>query len=270
MAESRVPQAASLDVTAFAPPTVRYGEEFILQLFVHSAEQAKYVENIAKEFDSASGARSSSSLWEGIAGGAKLEFQLQLRHGTANTSLAKLRWSGRPQAVQFLVTANTRQSHDALFGTVTVNCDSVPIGQLSFKVILTTSVEKMSPECVGIADRFSQFFISYASKDRAEVVKRVQMLSRLGKAFRQDFLDLDPGDRWERKIYEFIRECDATLLFWSSNAKASEWVMRECRFCIEHKGVDRLLPVIIEFPPPLPPPEFAELHMNDRLLAFVE
>jgi hypothetical protein len=43
--------------------------------------------------------------------------------------------------------------------------------------------------------------------------------------------------------------------------------LRDCRYTIETKGIERLLPVIIEGPPPVkPPPELAELHMNDWLL----
>lgn len=259
-----------LDVTAFAPPAVRHGETFLLQIFVHLAEHATKAAELAKEFDAASEARAATSLLEGVTPGTRLEFQLQLRQGNAETTRAVLRWTGQPQSVQFLVTADSGPSQTALFGTVTISRDSVPIGQLVFKVLLATTASTERPEAVGTIDPFRQFFISYASKDRSEVIKRVQMLPRLGKNFRQDLLDLDPGDRWERKLYEFIRECDATLLFWSSNAKESEWVLKECQFCIEHKGIERLLPVIIERPPPLPPPELAELHMNDRLLYFVE
>lgn len=43
--------------------------------------------------------------------------------------------------------------------------------------------------------------------------------------------------------------------------------MRECRYTIDTKGIDYLLPVIIEGPPLVePPPELAALHMNDWLL----
>jgi len=76
--------------------------------------------------------------------------------------------------------------------------------------------------------------------------------------------------RWEQKRYLHIDESDAVLIFWSFSAKQSQWVMRECRSAIEKKGIKRLIPVIIEGPPPVvPPPELAALHFNDRLLDFM-
>jgi hypothetical protein len=47
-------------------------------------------------------------------------------------------------------------------------------------------------------------------------------------------------------------------------------VIRECQYAIKKKGIDCVLPVIIEGPPPVKPPkELEELHMNDRLVYFM-
>jgi hypothetical protein len=256
--------------TAFAPPSVARGETFLLQVFAHLADAAGRAARLARDFDPATGRRGSTSLLAQVLEGQLLTFDLTLVGGTADTARTSLRWRRRTESVQFLVTAGRADNLPAVLGRVTISLDTVPVGQIAFKIALSTGVAKLPPEPLGSLDRFRLFFISYAAKDRAEVIKRVQMLPRLGKQFRQDLLDLDPGDRWARKLYEFIRECDATLLFWSSNAKASEWVLKECLYCIDVKGIDRLVPVIIELPPPLPPPELAELHMNDKLLYFIE
>jgi molecular chaperone DnaK (HSP70) len=256
--------------TAFAPPSVARGETFLLQVFAHLPDAAGRASTLARDFDPSTGCRGSASLVAQVLEGQLLSFDLILVGGAADTARESLRWRGRTQSVQFLVTAGTADSLSAVLGRVTVSLDTVPIGQIGFKIALATGADRLRPEPLGTFDRFRLFFISYAAKDRPEVVKRVQMLPRLGKEFRQDLLSLDPGDRWEKKLYELIRECDATLLFWSSNAKASEWVLKECLYCIDVKGIDRLLPVIIELPPPLPPPELAELHMNDKLLYFIE
>jgi hypothetical protein len=123
------------------------------------------------------------------------------------------------------------------------------------RILSADEPTRSSAEFIGEASTFNLFFISYATKDRSEVIKRLQMLKVTGKNFRQDLLDLEPSDRWERKLYEFIDECDAVLLFWSTSAKESEWVMRECKYAIEKKGIERIIPVIIEgLPPVVPPP----------------
>ncbi|HWT48970.1 MAG TPA: TIR domain-containing protein, partial [Mycobacterium sp.] len=70
--------------------------------------------------------------------------------------------------------------------------------------------------------------------------------------------------------------CDLFLLFWSSAAKKSRWVLKEVNYALErHRGnelaLPEILPVIIEGPPPVPPPpELAYLHFNDRMIYFME
>ena len=49
------------------------------------------------------------------------------------------------------------------------------------------------------------------------------MLQLMGKRFFQDLIDLDPGDRWKRKLYHYIDECDAVLLFWSTFRSVYKW-----------------------------------------------
>jgi hypothetical protein len=92
----------------------------------------------------------------------------------------------------------------------------------------------------------------------------------------QDVLKLEPGDRWERKLYLYIDKSDLFLLFWSTKAKESEWVLKEVRYAIKRKGGDEsappeMIPVIIEGPPvPEPPEELAHLHFNDYLIYFMK
>ena len=64
-----------------------------------------------------------------------------------------------------------------------------------------------------MAHRYSLVFISYATPDRAEVLKRVQMLKMMKIKFFQDLLDFEPGARWEMGLFRHIDECD---LFFSS------------------------------------------------------
>lgn len=114
--------------------------------------------------------------------------------------------------------------------------------------------------------------LSYASEDRDKVLARVQMLGQMGIRYFQDILSLDPGQRWEKELYRNIDQCDLFLLFWSSAAKRSPWVMREVDYAIDRKqGIDEappeIKPVIIEGPPLVEPPErLQHLHFNDKLI----
>ena len=108
-----------------------------------------------------------------------------------------------------------------------------------------------------------------------EVLKRVQMLERVKIDFFQDVLSLEPGERWAKALYKNIDRSDVFLLFWSSNAKKSKWVLREVRYAMNLHGGDDLappeiVPVLIEGPPPVaPPPELKDLHFNDKFLYFI-
>ena len=95
------------------------------------------------------------------------------------------------------------------------------------------------------------------------------MLNVMKTKFFIDLLSLDPGDRWEKKLYETIPQCDLFLLFWSQAAKDSTWVNREVEYALnqQSKNQDRepdIVPVILG-QNVSPPPSLAALHFNDRI-----
>ena len=107
--------------------------------------------------------------------------------------------------------------------------DSAPLGHVKFKLAVTPPAAALAGSAAAepqgeVAHRYRAAFISYASRDRDEVLERVQMLRLVGGHYFQDVLNLEPGDRWERRLELGIDECDLFLLFWSSEAKASKWV----------------------------------------------
>ena len=189
-------------------------------------------------------------------------------------------WSGRPEAVQFAVRVPEPYRPGAVVGTVTVSQNTVPIGHIKFKLEVTGRAEAPPPHesgPVGDDARHYRFaFVSYATPDRQKVIARVQMLRLLGMRYFQDVLDIDAGERWERKLYLKIDEADLFLLFWSKAARDSEWVRREALYALSRKGGNdsappEIKPVIIEGPPPVPPwPELERVHFNDKLLYFLQ
>jgi hypothetical protein len=70
--------------------------------------------------------------------------------------------------------------------------------------------------------------------------------------------------------------CDLFLLFWSSAAKTSEWVMKEVKYALLRKGdletnPPDIVPVILEGPPPVPPPpELQHMHFADHLMYLIQ
>lgn len=260
-----------IDCTLFSPSNVTPGEEILIQAFIHLPLDAAKVERMATLYDESTSVRGRQSLNSLVARGSELLFQLNIDHLKVKNNYQKMIWRGQATSVQFQVEVPNILNNQSAIGNLTVIQDTIPIGMISFKINISSTFENSkNAELAGTAIPYNTYFISYASQDRTEVLKRVQMLKLMGKKIFQDILNLDPGVRWKLALEKFIDLSDATLLFWSTNAKNSEWVIRECRYTIDKKGIERLIPVIIEGPPPVkPPPELSEIHFNDNLLYFM-
>lgn len=268
--------------TVFAPPEVTPGRSFLVQTFVHLPEQADDARALALEMDTDAARRVFRSLEAPVPRGGRLHFELRAPGLAIDDPVTSLVWQGRPDAVQFGVTVPHGAS-GTVIATLCTSLESAPLGHVKFKIAIdrpsaATAISAIAAEAEPqgeLACRYRAAFISYASKDRDKVLQRVQMLSLVGVRYFQDVFDLEPGDRWLRRLEFGIDECDLFLLFWSNEAKSSKWVRQEVHHALKRRGDDDLAPpeikpVIIEGPPVIEPwEELAHLHFNDRVLYFM-
>ena len=272
-----------VETSVFGPRKVAQGRHFLLQAFAHKPDQVAEAQRLALDFDDEAVATLGiRTLGATLLPGTRLTFSVALPGLSVVEPIQEMVWQGRTEGVAFGVEVLPDQAVGNLIGTVTVAVDSIPIGRVTFKLEIKAVGKAQSARMDALdtiatdARRYELAFISYASPDRNKVLARVQMLHIQGIKFFQDLLNLEPGDRWAKELFRHIDECDLFLLFWSSHAKASEWVMKEVGYAIERKaGNDNappdIHPVIIEGPPPVePPPELAHLHFNDKLIYFME
>ncbi|MEH1860717.1 MAG: toll/interleukin-1 receptor domain-containing protein [Nostoc sp.] len=264
-----------VDCSVFSPSSATPGDMFLIQVFVHLPEQIEFAKQNAQQFDPDAKQLGARSLGLPIKRGSELTFNLSIPKLEVDDPIQKLSWNGRADSIQFGVTVPADITQKTVIGTVTVSQNTIPLGHLKFKLSIIPSASSTSkdPQLVGeVARHYRKAFVSYSSKDRIEVLKRVQGLAVSGITVFQDILNLEPGDRWEQELYRNIDECDLFLLFWSTAAKESPWVLKEVLYALERQGSDGLrspeiIPVIIEGPPPVPPPpELQNLHFNDKLL----
>jgi hypothetical protein len=207
-----------------------------------------------------------------LAWGQRVEILFEGRGLGIDQERQSLTWRGQPSACQFTVSAPKDANGRTFHPRVLVLVDSVPVGSLTFSLKVSRK-ETAAIELRGDrARRYSYAFLSYASPDRAEVLKRAQGLKAGGTNFFNDLLSLEPGERWEKRLYEEIDRCDVFYLFWSSHAKTSEWVMKETAHALARQassadGDPDIVPVIIEGPPtPTPPDSLKAIHFNDSLI----
>lgn len=267
--------------TVYSPAEAQPGDAFLVQVFIHLLEQAEGLDEIAKEADEEARRRITSKLKQKIKRGTELAFHLSMPGLEIDEPAQSCVWEGEPVWVQFAVTVPPDHKPKNIIGTVIVSENTIPLGHLKFKFriggAVAEGVPAMSsqPSVAANLIRYKQAFISYASKDRGEVLKRVQMLNVVKLKFFQDLLTLEPGDSWEHLIYKYIDESDVFFLFWSQAASESDWVKKEVAYAIRRKAASEeappeIVPVIIEGPPAAKPPEeLSHLHFNDKFIYFM-
>lgn len=270
--------AHPVDCSVFAPPRMAPGQTIMVQVFLHPPDLGAKAEAAAKTFDAEARPRGFTSLSLDLQDGARAGFELRVAGLlVADNGIGELRWRNRIQGTQFLVTAPPECALGSHHATLIVSVDGMPVGRVHFVTEVVAAEESaVEPQALGHdAKRYRRAFISYASVDRAEVLKRVQMLAALKIKYFQDLLNLEPGDRWQMALYREIDGCDLFLLFWSSAAGRSDWVVKEVLYaldcqCKNPDGDPDIIPVIIEGPPPPAPPDaLKHLHFNDKLLYFM-
>ena len=262
-----------VECTVFAPPNAAPGDSVLVQAFVHRPDEAADAKAIATELDTAARRRAYRTLTAPVTYGSRLDFELRMPGLTIDEPVTSLLWRGRTEAVQFAVEVPQDALPRSVTGTLEVSLDGAPVGHVKFTLRVEKEVQQAAVEPQGEHARtYSYAFISYSSRDRDEVLSRVQMLSLSGIDYFQDVMTLEPGDRWLRKLEAGIDECDLFLLFWSKHAKESRWVKQEVEYALARQGADELAapeirPVILERVEPWE--ELSHLHFDDRVLYFM-
>jgi serine/threonine protein kinase len=260
--------------TVFAPPAASSEETILVQVFAHLPTEAAAAARIAATLDPTGRVRGYRSLDLPVARGSRLTYELRLPGCQIDTPVESIVWRGATEAVQFLVGVPSLSAPRSFFGTLVASVDGVPAGHVKCRLEARPQLSPQTAQPAGHdARRYMSAFVSYATRDRGEVLRRVQMLRALGIEYFHDVLSLQPGDRWERRIECGLDECDLFLLFWSSAARESVWVRREVEHVLRRKGGPEtdadpeIRPVMLEGPPvPEPWEELRSLHFNDQLL----
>lgn len=262
--------------SVYAPQEAAPRDPVQIQVWLHLLEEAAAVGQLAVSIDDTAVLRQFSNLGLPVRSGERLRLVLSLRGETGTEQTRETTWKGSRESQQFVVDIPDTPGKQKVFFVLRVflqRDDWMPVGEISFfiKVAGATSAEKP----VGSeAKRYHYAFVSYASKDRQEVLRRVQMLGIFDQKFFMDVLSLQPGEEWEPALEQHILDCDLFLLFWSTNARNSEWVLREVKFALARKNGKRdapplIQPIPLELPVVPPPPELGHLHVNDHILYLI-
>jgi hypothetical protein len=259
-----------VNIAAFAPPIVAPGDDFSIQIVIHSPEQLADAKAAAEALDAATELFKTVPLNLPLSDRDKVRITIEGRGAEIQSPDQEFIWRGYVAHVAFAARLPTRFGARQYKPLIRVFVNGAPAGIIELKLqAIPNSDGATSSPVAEKALRFNKVFLSYASPDRPKVLDMVKMLRAQKIDFFQDLLSLEPGQRWKKEIYTQIAVCDAFYLFWSSNAKRSEWVIREATLALQNQrnspdGIPHFLPIIIEGPPIVePPPELSEFHFND-------
>ncbi len=207
--------------------------------------------------------------------GAVLEVTLDIRDLEIPEPRSAIPWTGKIGKTTFLVRVPAGLNPGRREGNASVYLRGVRLARLFFVVEIASTLPADKPTHRRMLEnreiRPSTAFVSYASRDRREVLKRVQGIEKAGVDVFLDVKSLRSGERYEQRLLQQIDSRDVFYLFWSQAARVSSWVEKEWRFALGRRGIDFIDPVPLVNPSRVPPPrELAdELHFNDWVQAYL-
>ena len=152
--------------------------------------------------------------------------------------------------------------------TASVFFDSAFVTKLRFSINCLVPNAQIIPV---LKKDIRRVFVSYASKDRKEVVNIIMGMKKAAPN-QEIFLDVDSlrsGEDWEKRIFKEIDNSDVLYLCWSPAAKESEYVNMEWQYGFEKHGADFIDPVPLVDPSICPPPEkLKNKHFFDHWLLY--
>ena len=263
-------RADVVDATAFCPRYLRAGESELVQIVVHlRGRQRDALRSALKADKRTSPAAPSKGLGE-LKIGDRVSITVDTSGASVEDPPDAQVWSGEMLTFAFRVVSNGQTERVATRAVISVN--GVFVGRIIFS--RTISKKYSLGDVINYffkprLSRFKRVFFSYSSRDRDAVKVCAKKYESFGISFFQDVLDLDPGERWARRLWTEIDRCDLFVLFWSTDAMRSEWVIKEAdrawRRQARNGGLrPTLRPEILENPPPVPQQDWLrEFHFND-------
>jgi len=257
---------------AFAPTSVAPGQSFVLDVWAHTAAQSQAV--VEQAFALGRGKKIGTKSDVSVARDAMLSVVLEIPTMCISDPTDNLLWCGEPSNASFIVDVPTDIPHGSHPGRAIILASGIPVTKLIFAL----TVAEQSPLSSATPVRATEFapktaFASYSSRDRAEVLARVQGMQKVRPELEifVDVITLRAGQNWEEEIRRRVCSDDVFFLFWSEYAATSTEVEKEWRLALEVRGLGYIDPVPLTDPSEVKPPqELKALHFNDYYLAHIK
>jgi len=256
--------------TITTPASVAPGSFFVLGVWAHLGDSRdQVIERAREEYGDDIQARSKGPVR--VARGAMLTVRLSIPGAEVDDPEDVILWEGDTGNADFPVHIPEATKIGRMPGSVAVHLDGLRIARIHFTLEVGAPATGIAAGELNVV-RYRTAFASYSSKDRDLVLGRIQGMHQIAPDL-DIFLDvvtLRSGQRWAEELYKRIPTSDVFYLFWSPNARTSQWVEKEWRCALETKGIEFIDPVPLVSPDLAPPPaELGAIHFNDWHLAFM-
>ncbi|MBI3160721.1 MAG: toll/interleukin-1 receptor domain-containing protein [Chloroflexi bacterium] len=256
--------------SAFHPREAPAGKWLKLLVYVH-AEAAKYkvAEDAAEELADAPEkyALGEGAAQHGIKKGTAIRILPQMRGFRFDPVETTVKWEDDFNRAAFRMQADPKapgfKVGVAVNGRVTFLVSGVIVGEaeISTEILAEGSVASGGQAHTSLP-MYPKVFVSYSHKDKAIVEQVERATGLLGVEYLRDVNFLRSGEKWNPAILAKIDEANLFQLFWSANAKASQYVEQEWRHALAKGRPNFIRPTYWEQPMPQPPPELADLEFT--------
>jgi hypothetical protein len=258
--------------TVTSRPVVRPGSSFTIDVWTHADRQQEAIFRRSQiEFGGSEIQILKSKGPVRLIPGTTVAVRLTLDPLIVEDADDTLEWSGDLANSCFRVKVPEGAAEGTLSGLATLHVKGDQIAKVPFVIEVGQRPAPPGP-ALPVLEKKRRVFVSYASDDRDEVLHRIQGMQKAAPHldFFLDVLSLRSGQDWEDQLRTLIPTFDVFYLFWSANARKSEWVEKEWRCALQTRGLDFIDPIPLVSPEEvLPPPELASKHFNDWVLPFL-
>ena len=264
---SAAPRMSQVQFSAITPKEARKEDYSIIQLFMYEQAFRSAVEEAIAMADAP--VQEKRSGFQKVRENTRIKIVLTCPDMQIDDNVQEQVWCGGYLQFDFAICPPAEYKKRQILLTAAVYFDDVPATRLMLTLKALASYEE---EIELARQDIITAFVSYASQDRTRVGALIQGMrkARPDMDIFFDITTLRSGENWENTLYREILRRDILFLCWSQNAMASDWVEKEWRYALEHKGLDAIEPIPLEPPDVCPPPrELWSKHFNDSLLYII-
>jgi hypothetical protein len=263
-------QSDRVHFTVTGPASCKPDSTFLIFLWAHLKKQRSEVIKKAKQMIKKKEILDISIGPEYVARGTRLFVEIHIKDLIIKDSIKSILWDGEIADTNFLVNVPKEAIKELKNGYIKIYVEGCLLQKIDFIIEVSDYLEETKPISIKIT-QYQKAFCSYASKDRNLVVQRVQGMLKIAPDmdFFLDVVKLRSGENWKDKLWHIIPQQDIFYLFWSKNAKKSEWVEKEWRCALKTKGLDFIDPVPLSSKIITPPPELEAKHFYNGILRFM-